>query len=133
MSGLSYRITVPANVPASLNRVMRWNPQRKKREREMWERTIFVLLGQRAAADLRRHARFGEKMWARVTICNPRRYDTDNAHGACKIVFDAIRNLGLVKDDREEFLSQLVEQRKASGKDKCTIIEIGPIDKREAL
>lgn len=94
----------------------------------MWEKAIFVLLGQKVTGELRRMARLDTKMRVKVSICNPRRYDTDNAHGACKIVFDAIRNLGLVRDDREEFLEQIVEQEKWPAKLKHTRIEIGPAE-----
>jgi hypothetical protein len=119
------RIELPF-VPASLNRVMYWHPQRKKREREMWANAIFVVLGRRTAKDLRERAGRKERMRIRVTICNPRRYDDDNAHGACKIIFDAIRSQGLIHDDRDEFLKQEVAQEHATSKTKRTIIEIGP-------
>lgn len=122
MSG--YTIKFEGNVPASLNRVMRWNPHRKKREREMWEKAIYVLLGQRNAQRLR-YLAAQERMRVCVTICNPRRYDDDNAHGACKVIFDACRNLGLARDDREEFLEQVVKQEKCPRKSRHTVIEIG--------
>lgn len=126
--GPFYTIKFDGNVPASLNRVIRWNVHRKKREREMWEKAIVVLLGREATQDLRVLASLDRRMRVAVTICNPRRYDDDNAHGACKVVFDAIRNLGLVRDDREEFMEQVVRQEKCAGRQKCTLIEIGPFN-----
>lgn len=119
-----YKVTAPF-VPASLNRVMYWHPQRKKREREMWAQAIFVLLGRAAASELRARAERKERMRICITICNPRRYDDDNAHGACKIIFDACRAQGLIHDDRDEFLQQEVRQEKATARTKHTVIEIG--------
>jgi hypothetical protein len=120
----SYKIET-AMIPQSLNRVMRWNRFRKTRERDTWAYAIFVLLGRKAAKDLRERAERKERMRICVTICNPRRYDDDNAHGACKIIFDACRQQGLIHDDRAEFLQQEVRQEKATAKTKHTVIEIG--------
>jgi hypothetical protein len=120
----SYVIKFDGNVPTSLNRVIRWNVHRKKREREMWEKAIAVLLGRRAISDLRLKSLKETRMRVAVTICNPRRYDDDNAHGACKVVFDAIRNLGLVRDDREEFMEQVVKQEHSTIRSRATVIEI---------
>jgi hypothetical protein len=112
-------------IPVSLNRVMRWNHHRKTRERDMWGEVLFVLLGREAVRDLRARAERKERMRICITICNPRRYDDDNAHGACKIIFDACRAQGLIHDDRDEFLQQVVRQEKAAAKTKHTVIEIG--------
>lgn len=111
-------------VPESLNRVLRWNPHRKKREREMWEKAIFVVLGRDQANILREFARCQRRLRVCVTICNARRYDDDNAHGACKVVFDAIRNLALAADDRKEFMEQEVLQQKSTRKAKRTVIDM---------
>jgi Holliday junction resolvase RusA-like endonuclease len=126
---IGYKIVVPANVPASLNRVLRWHHRRKTKEREMWERTIAALLGRMALKRLRQVSVSGSKMWVRVTIFNPRRYDHDNAFGACKVIFDAIVRLGLAKDDCERDMAQFVLQEKAPGKEKRTQIEIGELER----
>lgn len=120
-------IVVPANVPASLNRVLRWHHRRKTKEREMWERTIAALLGRTQLKDLRQLAGTGVRMRVRVTIYNPRRYDKDNAYGAAKVVFDAVKALGCIQDDREEMADLIVDQQPTRGKDKRTQIEIGEI------
>lgn len=119
-----YTIKFDGNVPASLNRVIRWNHRRKTKERKMWEEAIAVLLGRRAISDLRLLSLKDTRMRVAVTICNPRRYDDDNAHGACKVVFDAIRNLGLVRDDRKEFMEQVVRQEHSTRRTRATVIEI---------
>ena len=124
-----YKVTAPF-VPASLNRVIRWNHFRKTKERDMWSQAIFVLLGRVAASELRGRAERKERMRICITICNPRRYDDDNAHGACKIIFDACRAQGLIHDDRDEFLQQEVRQEKATARTKHTVIEIGVADGR---
>lgn len=90
----------------------------------MWERTIAALMGRTVMKDLRQLAGTGARMWVRITIYNPRRYDRDNAFGGCKMLFDAIVRLGLARDDREESMCQVVEQEKAPAKLKRTKIEI---------
>jgi hypothetical protein len=64
------------------------------------------------------------------TLHNARQYDKDNAYGACKVVLDALRNLGILYDDRPAYLETEVKQSKSTRKEKCTEItidtEIGP-------
>jgi hypothetical protein len=125
-SAVSYTITIPGNVPSSLNEVLRMSHHEKKREREMWENAIFVVLGRERAKNLRFNAAAGLRMRVKITIHNSRQYDDDNMHGACKILFDAIRLLELIHDDRQEYLEQVVAQEKCPRKLKHTVIEIGP-------
>jgi hypothetical protein len=54
------------------------------------------------------------KMRVVVTIHNSRAYDKDNAYGACKVIFDAMKILGLIFDDRPQFLEAEVKQEKCS-------------------
>jgi hypothetical protein len=125
---VSYTITIPGNVPCSLNEVLRMSHHEKKREREMWRNTIYIVLGHERAKNLRFNAGAGLRMRVAVTIYNSRQYDQDNMWGACKILFDAIKVLGLIHDDRKEFFEGSVEQVKCPRKLKHTIIEIGPAE-----
>jgi hypothetical protein len=120
---VTYEFVVPANIPPSLNVVLRWHHRRKTQEREMWERTIAAILGRTRLKALRQVAGTGARMGVRVTIYNKRQYDKDNAYGGAKIVFDAIKNLGCIEDDREECADLRVEQ--VPSKEKCTVIQIG--------
>jgi hypothetical protein len=125
---MNYRIVIPGSVPASLNEVLRMSHHETKRVRETWLNTIFVVLGREKVMHLRLIAVAKTKMRVTITICNSRQYDKDNMYGACKIVFDAIKNLGLIYDDRKEFLDAHVEQEKCARKQKHTVIEIGPAE-----
>jgi hypothetical protein len=125
---VSYRIVIPGNVPASLNDVLRMSHREKKRVRETWFNTIFIVLGGERVRNLRFNAGAGLRMRVTITIHNSRQYDKDNMYGACKVVFDAIKNLGLIYDDRKEFLDAHVEQEKCPRKQKHTVIEIGPAE-----
>jgi hypothetical protein len=125
---MSYRIVIPGNVPASLNEVLRMSHHEKKRERSMWEESIYIVLGYGGAKFLRSLADQKIRLQVTITIHNSRQYDKDNMYGACKIVFDAIKNLGLIYDDRKEFLYAHVEQEKCARKQKHTVIEIGPAE-----
>ena len=117
------RLEVPY-VPASLNRVLRWNPKRKKRERDMWARDLYIVAGLKTAKALRELSAIKAKMGVCVTIHNPRRYDRDNAWGAAKIPIDALRQIDFIHGDTEEFLDSDVQQEKATAKTRKTVIEL---------
>jgi hypothetical protein len=125
---MSLRIVIPGNVPASLNDVLRMSHHEQKREREMWVNAIYIVLGYGGAKFLRSLAEQKIRLQVTITIHNSRQYDKDNMYGACKIVFDAIKNLGFIHDDRKEFLDARVLQEKCSRKQKHTVIEIGPAE-----
>ena len=112
----SYTITIP-DVPPSLNALPRhWAAKRDLRE--YWRQSIF------AANNNVKHQLYTRSK-VTVTLHNSRQYDRDNAYGACKIIFDALKHLGWIVDDRAEFLEASVEQVKCSRKEKKTVIEIG--------
>jgi hypothetical protein len=125
---VSYTIRFDGTVPQSLNDYLRMNHHEKTGERKMWEQAIFVLLGRERVTTLRAMAARKQKMRVTVTICNSRQYDRDNTFGACKLIFDACKGLGLIHDDRQAFLDQQVRQEKCKRSDKATVIEIGPAE-----
>lgn len=130
---MNYRIVIPGNVPASLNDVLRMSHHEKKREREMWENSIYIVLGRERSVYLRLIAANKQKMRATITIHNARRYDDDNMYGACKLVFDAMKNIGLIHDDRQEFFEGHVVQEQCPRKMKHTVIEIGPAEEATCI
>jgi hypothetical protein len=109
-------------VPASLNRVLRWNPHRKKRERDMWARDLYIVAGLKQAKDLRECSVVKMKVRMVITIHNPKRYDRDNAWGAAKIPVDAMRQISFIHNDTEEFLDLDVKQETSPAR--FTVIEV---------
>jgi hypothetical protein len=124
---VTYTITVP-DVPPSLNKVLRMHWRVKNKLRHSFETPIYYLLGKPAIGELRQLVFAQQKMRVVVTIHNARQYDKDNAYGACKVIFDVIKKLGLIVDDRPEFLESEVRQAKSTRKRKRTVIEIGPAE-----
>jgi Holliday junction resolvase RusA-like endonuclease len=67
------------------------------------------------------------KMRVTITIHNARQYDRDNAWGACKPILDAMKQLGLIVDDRAAYCELEVKQEKSTRKDKRTVIQVEPV------
>lgn len=61
-----------------------------------------------------------------ITIYNARQYDRDNAWGACKPILDAMKQLGMIVDDRAAYCDLTVKQEKSTRKEKRTVIELSP-------
>ena len=122
---MNYLIEIPNEVPPSLNKSMKWHYRKKTEERNTWAEMIFVTAGRTTARQLRTWSGLKTRMKVRVTICHPKLYDRDNAQGGCKsVIFDALRQIGFIHDDSEEFLDQDVTQVKS--KVRKTMIEIEP-------
>jgi hypothetical protein len=132
---VSYKIEVP-DVPPSLNKVLRMHWAKKRDLRDVWNLTLGYgcWAGRQGVLNkktLQGMVRDMTKMRVTVTLYNARQYDKDNAYGACKIIFDALKTNGLIVDDRAEFLEASVEQVKSTRKGKKTVIEIGPASGEE--
>jgi hypothetical protein len=109
-------LTIPA-VPPTLNRVLRMDLRDKRDLLSLWVLEIRAAMGEPKKVPQC-------KMRVVVTIHNSRAYDKDNAYGACKVIFDAMKILGLIFDDREQFLDAEVLQEKSSRTERHTVIEI---------
>jgi hypothetical protein len=114
----SYTITVP-DVPPSLNKVLRMHWAVKGALVVAWAEWIRACYGMPVPLAQ-------GKMRVLITLHNSRQYDKDNAYGACKAIFDALKRLGAIVDDRDEWMDGAVRQEKSTRKDKHTVIEIGP-------
>jgi hypothetical protein len=109
------------HVPPSLNKVLRMHWTAKRDLRDNW-----ILL---IRAHLSRYAPVPEpvvKMRVKVMLAHSRPYDKDNAYGACKILFDALKHHKLIYDDSPEYLEATVEQTKVPHKQRHTIIDLEP-------
>ena len=109
-------LTIPA-IPPSINRVLRMHWQGKRNLLTGW-----ILLIRSAMGPPKKIPQC--KMRVVVTIHNSRMYDVDNAWAAVKVIFDAMKVLGLIFDDREQFLEAEVRQVKTTRTNAHTTIEI---------
>ena len=64
------------------------------------------------------------KMKVTFTLEHSRSYDTGNAYNSVKPLEDALKNLGIIKDDSPEWIELHVEQVKS--RENQTTIEIRP-------
>lgn len=126
-------LEVPDHVPASLNAYMgrsRWPYRAAKRQWLRW-------VGDAWRAELAARGRRGVA-WpmppvgrVRVTVerITPRAdaLDADNAHGACKPILDALRELGLLADDTVAAIDLVVAQPKGAPHERRTrvTLEVG--------
>lgn len=109
---------VISETPPSLNKVLRMHWAKKRGLLQAWRwmiRATFV--GSIVCNGKRR---------VKITLHHSRLYDKDNAYGACKVIFDALKAEGFIVDDRKEWLEATVEQEKCPHKERHTIVEIEP-------
>ncbi len=110
-------LTIPA-VPPSINKILRMHWTDKRDLLSLWILEIRGAMGDKVPPVPQC------KMRVVVTIHNSRAYDKDNAYGACKVIFDAMKILGLIFDDRDQFLEAEVKQEKSTRAERHTVIEI---------
>lgn len=118
------KLDIP-DVPLSLNRVlpMHWTARRKYKLN--WLSYMYMWLPNDKRVLQGCHAE-RRKMRVTITLFHSRLFDRDNAFGACKVIFDALRDALLLYDDRPEFLESHVEQQKYPHRMRHTLIEIEP-------
>lgn len=109
-------ITIPT-CPPSINKVLRMHWTSKRNLRAAWILLIRSQMGPPKPVPK-------TKMRVTITLHNSKAYDRDNAFGACKVIFDAMKTLGLIFDDRPQFLDAEVKQEKSSRAAKYTVIQI---------
>ena len=105
------------DIPPSLNKVLRmhWTKRRKLLEAWMW--MIRVAWGHPlTTCQIKRKVT--------ITLHHSRLFDKDNAYGACKVIFDALKSQGLIVDDSPEWLEASVKQEKCKHKERHTVIQL---------
>jgi hypothetical protein len=123
-SQMTYSFSTPS-VPPSLNKYLRMHYRTKKKLKVAWQNEFYAL-DRRGFQLLTACAQAQRKMRMTITIHNARQYDRDNSFGACKVIVDATKAVGLIHDDREEFLDLCVKQEPSTRKERHTTVEIGP-------
>ena len=107
-------------IPPSANILKRKyrTPHAYKDLRNSWQRMIAAFL---PAGSRQPETR---KMKVTFTLEHSRSYDTGNAYNSVKPLEDALKNLGIIKDDSPEWIELHVEQVKS--RENQTTIEIRP-------
>lgn len=106
-------------IPPSLNKVLRMHRWAKKDLKDEW----ILLVREQLNAD-RLKCSSTQRMKVKVTIHHSRLYDRDNAWGACKVLFDALRHWLLIHDDSPEWLEATILQQKCPHRQRKTIVEL---------
>ena len=99
------------SLPPSTNMLerMHWAVKRRLRSQLQWELTA-------ALADMGRklppllYGKTAPKRRVTITTFRPRRLDPDNAVGGCKVLLDAMRDIGLIRNDSPKWLELIVNQ-----------------------
>lgn len=117
-------LTVP-RVPLSPNKLLGRHWRRKHQEKQTWMLEIRAAWG----GPIKKNET--QRMRVTVVISNSRVYDKDNRYGACKIIFDAMKELGIIVDDREEWLDQNVFMLPCARGQGRTTIELEPLVNKE--
>ena len=108
--GLTFPVSIDW-VPPSLNLVLRMN---------RWDRTVLRHLAgmHLVAAGLRRQqSPTNHRVKVTIQMYRKRPMDLDNAAGALKVLFDALKEFGYMRDDSEEWdlivLPVIVDRKRA--------------------
>jgi len=110
-------------VPPSPNVMRRKyrSPLAYRRLRQLWETNLFHATGSAALSQkLKQQAE--AKNAVAITVYHKKPYDPDNLTGSAKVVLDALRNIGFIKDDSARYIALTVEQ--VVGPDKRTTVRI---------
>jgi Holliday junction resolvase RusA-like endonuclease len=119
-------ITIP-DVPLSTNQLERihWAAKKKMRSRLAWDLRFALLAIEypvpRDLAEVR-----PSKMRVKIRAYRKRRLDPDNAYGGVKVILDAMRDVGILRNDSPKWLDLEVEQF-IDGKNLRTEIDFEPI------
>ncbi len=104
-------------IPPSLNKVLRMHWTAKRELHVDWLWLLKAAWPSGALCDGKRRVK--------ITLYHSRFYDKDNAYGACKVIFDVLKEQGFIVDDAPQWLEASVEQQKCKRKESHTIIEVG--------
>jgi hypothetical protein len=109
-----------ADIPPSINKVLRMHWTKRKALLEAWGWMVRVAWGHPLVVT-------NGKRRVTITLHHSRFYDQDNAYGACKVIFDALKSQGFLVDDSPEWLEAIVKQEKCKRKERRTVIELSGI------
>jgi hypothetical protein len=99
------------SIPPSMNQVMRmhWAERRRLRSTLQWELTAALADGGMKLPPLL-YGKTAPRRRVIVHVYRPRRLDSDNAYGGCKVLLDAMRDIGLIRNDSPKWLEFVVNQ-----------------------
>ena len=105
------RLTV-RTLPTSTNMLerMHWAVKRRMRRGFAWELRAALADIDLTPAPLIESPRPGKRRVS-ITIYRPRRLDPDNCAGGLKPLLDAMRDVGLIRNDSPRWLELVVDQR----------------------
>ena len=126
---MTFTVDIPG-VPPSANETLRMHFGRRHRLKLDWMKYMY-LFDPHARSVLRDWADAKVKLAVEITLHHARMYDKDNSYGACKVIFDALRDTGLIFDDKPKYLDQTVWQQKCPNRKRHTTIEIRPAEEQQ--
>ncbi|MBE3130607.1 MAG: hypothetical protein IMZ54_07805 [Acidobacteria bacterium] len=100
------------SLPPSTNQLerMHWAVKRQLRQGLQWELTAGLAdTGMKLPPLL--YGKTAPKRRVTITIYRPRRFDPDNATGGCKVLLDAMRDIGLLRNDSPKWMELVVNQK----------------------
>ena len=100
------------SIPPSANQIMRmhWGQRKRLRSQLQWELTaVLADMGRKLPPLL--YGKTAPRRCVIITTYRPRRLDPDNAYGGCKVLLDAMRDIGLIRNDSPKWLELVVEQK----------------------
>ena len=123
-------IEIPRATPSN-NQVVRAyrNGHAKKRLRELWELELACALKDKRGP-MKRYVEKNRPRMRLTVLCRRKRLlDPDNLRGGLKPILDAAKNIGLIVDDRVEFLDHPDPVQEKCGRMRpVTRIEISPVE-----
>lgn len=114
---MKVKITVPRSTESNNELKRKYRNQHVYRKlRESWQRDIYILTKKQDVRDLRAHVDLQTRVKVSIHTLRSKLLDRDNLFGGIKPCLDAIKNLGFIVDDREEFCLLDVTQERNPGK-----------------
>lgn len=100
-------------IPPSPNEIKRKyrHPKVYMNLRKTWEQSIFISTGSASRAqEIKQIAQETPCMIVRIRIHHRGSYDPDNLTGSVKVILDAMRNIGFLRNDRAKDIQLDVQQ-----------------------
>ena len=105
-------------IPVAHNKVLRQHWAVRRKDGQAWRALV------RSVCGLQHYdpSELDEKITLEITVCRVRLQDPDNSVASLKPVIDALRRLGWLKDDNEDYLRLVTAQEKCRKDEECTRI-----------